>query len=271
MAELEPETATASIPRTIHRVWLGSDPLPQDYVRYGESWRAHHPGWTMRLWTDSDLEELDCEEALARGRGPAERSDLVRYEVLRRYGGVYVDTDFEAFQPIDPLLEGVDAFTAYLRVDRAKIATGIMGCVPGHPAFEIAAARAAEWIGTVALGETGPWLMFEVVRDFPEVTVFGAELFYPYHWTELHLRDSEFPEAYAAHHWSLRFLGKLHERRLEGRERVEELKRELARAEMETNEEKRRRKAAEARVKDLENRGWRRVAAAARRAAGRRP
>ncbi len=244
--------------------------MPDEYERYGESWRRHHANWEMRLWTDADAEELGCAEVVARARTYVERSDVLRYEVLRRQGGVYVDTDFECLRPIDPLLEGVRAFAAYARADRPKVATGVMGCVPGHPAFECAAERVRERVGSVTLGETGPWLMTEVVRDFPEVTLFGSELFYPYHWTELHRRDSEFPEAYAVHHWSLRFLEKLHERQVKAGARIAELEERLARARAEAEAEKIRRKASEARIRELEVSRWWQLRAAAGRRLGRR-
>ena len=49
-------------------------------------------------------------------RKPTERSDIIRLEVLFRFGGVYVDTDVECLRPIDPLLrEGADFFAAYMR------------------------------------------------------------------------------------------------------------------------------------------------------------
>jgi hypothetical protein len=189
--------------------------MPQSYRLYGESWRDKHPDWEMRLWTDQDADRLDCRETFSRARSYAERSDVLRYAVLKRHGGVYVDTDLECLRPIDDLLDGVAAFTAYLRPGRPKIGTAIMGCEPGHPAFEHAAARVAEWVGVTVSGQTGPWLMTEVVDAFPDVKVFDAELFYPYHWTELYRREDEFPEAYAVHHWSLRFLRKLEKRRAE--------------------------------------------------------
>lgn len=264
-AETAAPSAGGAIPHVIHRVWPGSDAMPEEYRRYGESWARHHPEWEMRLWTDADADELRCAEAMSRARTYVERSDLIRYEVLRRHGGVYVDTDFECLKPIDPLLEGVTAFAAYPRAGTSKIATGVMGCVPGHPAFERAAERVHEAVGSVRHGETGPWLMTEIVREFPEVTVFDAELFYPYHWTELHLRDVEFPDAYGAHHWSLRFLEKLHLRHEKAAHRIEELEERLARTTARVDEEKRRRKASEARVEELERTVWRRLRALMKR------
>ena len=43
---------------------------------------------------------------------PAQRADLARFEILLRFGGVYVDTDFEALAPIQARLEDVECFVA---------------------------------------------------------------------------------------------------------------------------------------------------------------
>ena len=40
-------------------------------------------------------------------RNLAERADVLRYEILRRHGGVYVDVDVECLRPLDDLLTGV--------------------------------------------------------------------------------------------------------------------------------------------------------------------
>ena len=35
----------------------------------------------------------------------AAKSDIFRYEICARFGGVYIDADFEPLRPIEPLLE----------------------------------------------------------------------------------------------------------------------------------------------------------------------
>ena len=101
--------------------------MPDDFQRYGETWREHHPEWEMPLWTDDNLPELAHPGAFERGRHHAERADVLRYEVLRQFGGVYVDTDVECLRPIDPLLEGVQAFVAYQRP--GEVCNAVMGAV----------------------------------------------------------------------------------------------------------------------------------------------
>ncbi len=42
----------------------------------------------------------------------AARSDILRYEIIARFGGIYADLDVQLFQPINDLLAGVDLFVA---------------------------------------------------------------------------------------------------------------------------------------------------------------
>src|SRR5947209_2921327 len=86
------------IPLILHRIWVGPDPLPEEFVAYGESWARHHPGWEQRLWTEDDLPEIRWDEIRDRRRVPAERANLLRYELLLDFGCVYVDADLECLR-----------------------------------------------------------------------------------------------------------------------------------------------------------------------------
>ena len=195
------------IPRTIHRVWVGGKPMPEEQERFGETFERHHPAWDMRLWTESDLEELEISLAeRERCRTPSELANLIRYEVLHRFGGIYVDTDFECRRPLTPLLRGIDAFTALEMPGR--VATGILGSTSHHPVFARAARLARQTLGTGAhsADANGPYLFTLILEQEIEressFAIFDAPLFYPYRWDEPERRDEAFPDAYAIHHWA---------------------------------------------------------------------
>jgi hypothetical protein len=196
------------IPRTIHRVWFGEKPMSAEHERFGETFAFHHPSWDTRLWTDADLLELDITaDERERARTPSELSNLARYEILSRHGGVYVDTDLECQRPLDPLLRGIDAFAALEATGR--LATGILGSVADHPIFTRAArnARRTLGVGAHSADANGPYFFTliaeqEIGRE-PSIAIFGASLFYPYSWTELERCHERFPDAYAIHHWAL--------------------------------------------------------------------
>lgn len=189
---------TSGIPRVVHRVWLGDRALSADHLRYGESWKENHPTWKHRLWRDEDIPHLAI---LDRARHLAERTDIVRYEILRRHGGVSVDTDVECLRPLDDLLAGVDAFAAY--AVPGQLCNAVMGGVLGHPALR----RLCELIEyTVGRGEY-PWatattFVTRVFEPRSDVTLFGPERFYPYLWNKTPEAARMTHDTYAVCHWA---------------------------------------------------------------------
>ena len=155
----------------------------------------------FRLWTDDDLDELSIPADMRRRASSlSELSNIARYEIVSRYGGVYLDTDFECLRSLDPLLHRIEAFAGFSRP--GNIAPGLFGAVQGHPAIRRVAELSRLVLGKVRRA-TGPALFTHVLWDFPEVTLFPPKFFYPYLWTERHRRHERFPDAYAVHHWAM--------------------------------------------------------------------
>jgi inositol phosphorylceramide mannosyltransferase catalytic subunit len=198
------------IPNTIHRVWLGGLPMPEEHERLGRTFAQYHPDWEMRLWTEDDLPELGIDPTQrSRARTPAELANVVRYEVLHRYGGVYVDTDVECRRPLTPLLHGIDAFAALEAPGR--IGTAVLGSIPGHSVFERAARLARQTLGIYeprAASTNGAYFLSLIVEQEQNMTIFEAPVFYPFLWDELERRHEDFPDAYAVHYWTLSWLAK---------------------------------------------------------------
>lgn len=190
------------IPRTFHRVWLGTAPMPGAHVAYGESWQRLHPDWTMRLWTDADA---PAPPGVARARNLAERADLVRYEILRRHGGIYIDTDMECLRPIDELLRGVRAFAAYEVPGR--LCNAVIGATPGHPAFERAVTLAQTTVGRgVYPNATATSFLTYVMEAEPDATLFAPERFYPVLWDDRANPAPAGDPPHAMHHWAKSWL-----------------------------------------------------------------
>ena len=117
--------------------------MPAEFVRYGERWRALHPAWDCRDW-DAPLQPL-VNQALYDAPAPAHvhrcRADVMRLEVLWRFGGVYVDTDIEPVRALDGLLAqvqaaGASAFIAWSSNrwhGRRLVSNAAIGAEPGHP------------------------------------------------------------------------------------------------------------------------------------------
>src|SRR3954447_2809001 len=181
------------IPRVFHQIWLGPNPIPEEYERYRQAWLDHHPGWKMQVWTEDNLPEgLRRSEVYEKLRAPAERANILRLELLSREGGVYVDTDFECLKPIEPLIDDAELFITMAKPDR--INNALMGSVPGHPVIEQALneIRPVEYFGHDKAA-TGTRFLDGLMLGRDGVTLLDHELFYPQ--TEEGRRD-----AYALHH-----------------------------------------------------------------------
>jgi mannosyltransferase OCH1-like enzyme len=137
----------------------------------------------------------------SKGRNLAERADLVRYEVLRRHGGVYVDTDVECLRPIDDLLDGVVAFAAYEVPGR--LCNAVLGAVPAHPAFARAVDLAATTVGRGTYPDaTATSFLTYILEAHEDVTLFGAERFYPVLWDGSANAAPADDPPHAFHHWA---------------------------------------------------------------------
>jgi hypothetical protein len=167
------------IPRVLHQIWIGPDPFPEEYVPYRESWGRHHPGWELKLWTEENLPHpLRRPEAAERLRAPAERADVLRLELLWRFGGVYADVDIECLRPTEPLIDNADFFIGLAKPDRVNNA--LLGSVGGHPLLDRALdeLRPREFYG-YDKEAAGPKFLDRMLLGNDGVLFVQPELFYP--------------------------------------------------------------------------------------------
>jgi Mannosyltransferase OCH1 and related enzymes len=99
------------IPKIIHQIWSDKyRPLPKHLKRLGETWQEHYPTWEYKYWEEQDMNNFIREHFPQYGdiynRFPydAQRWDAVRYLILYKMGGMYVDFDYESIYPIDELI-----------------------------------------------------------------------------------------------------------------------------------------------------------------------
>ncbi len=144
------------IPKEIHFIWLGPKPFPDSSIENVESWIRLHPGWKVNFWTDDfnkkcpsvvmkkrlvqeiDLDELQVLYQLSTNF--AEKSDILRYAILSKLGGIYVDHDVICYQSFDEMHYEYD-FYCCLEAVKQYIAGGpyvypgnsLIAAKPNHP------------------------------------------------------------------------------------------------------------------------------------------
>ncbi len=136
------ENVVSKIPKIIHQVWLKEAALPKHFKRYRTSWKDKHPDWQYRLWTQESLSELpqDIQELIKIADNSYEKEDLVRAAVLYKFGGLFVDFEFECLKAVDDFHAHYDFYTVLEppllqpHFDRVlQIGTGLVGAIPTHP------------------------------------------------------------------------------------------------------------------------------------------
>lgn len=175
------------IPKRIHQIWLGSQ-IPRKYDRLRQTWIQQHPSWEYRLWTSADVADFELRNAniFKKAGNPGAQSDIFRYEILYRLGGIYVDTDFECLQPFDDLLY-LDFFTGTGHNQLPIWFNGLIASAQYHPIVESLVNQSKQpsggWDGTASA--TGPYFFTDVVtkhlqRDAGRALIFPTAFFYPF-------------------------------------------------------------------------------------------
>ncbi|MBA3751394.1 hypothetical protein H0X06_01150 [Candidatus Dependentiae bacterium] len=126
------------IPKIIHHIWLGPLTPPAVFKESQKSIKKYHPEWEYKLWTDADIPKLKLynQKFYDLSKNYGEKADIVRYEILYTYGGIYLDVDFICLKPLDILLQ-YDLWASIQPIDcRGDIANGIIGSIPGHPILQ---------------------------------------------------------------------------------------------------------------------------------------
>lgn len=94
------------IPKIIHYVWSGAD-YP-DYIKHNiETWKKYAPDFEIVQWNENNWNPNynTFSKYFYDMNKWGFVSDVVRLDVLERFGGIYLDADVELTQPIDQFLE----------------------------------------------------------------------------------------------------------------------------------------------------------------------
>jgi len=139
------------------------------------------------------------------------KADILRYEILYRYGGLYIDADCESLRPLDDKLRDNDLLLLYAseQYTPGRLANGVIGCIPEHPLLDELIVAIGKIPLTHLTGQpcklTGPKLLTTLAQRYlPQATVLPSNTFLPVHYRDYPkgveaVRTAR--KAYAVHHW----------------------------------------------------------------------
>lgn len=164
------DSAEYKTPLITHKIWLTSENAPKEprdiYTDWLEQSIEHNKvsdGWTHVFWLENReklpetvkklenhpniklmfLDDLDTSSFVTGNLYKnaiqkcqfGKASDIIRLELLKKYGGFYLDTDYELYQSLQvhakayDMIMGVEPMSAYL-------GNAFMGAAPDHPVID---------------------------------------------------------------------------------------------------------------------------------------
>lgn len=126
------------IPRIIHFIWLGTNQLSPKFEKCIDSWKIFHSDWIVKVWTDDSIKDFYIEnrDKFDNADNYGMKSDILRYEILFREGGVYIDVDYECLQSLDIITSNCSFFAGLSSSVALEVNNGIIGSVPNHPLLQ---------------------------------------------------------------------------------------------------------------------------------------
>lgn len=121
------------IPKLIHYCWFGKNPHNELMLRCIESWKRLCPDYQIVEWNESnfDVNSIPYISEAYRRKKYAHVTDYARLKILYENGGIYLDTDVELIDTLDPFLTD-KAFFALQK--SGEVATGLgFGAEAGAP------------------------------------------------------------------------------------------------------------------------------------------
>lgn len=192
-----------NIPLTIHFIWLGGD-IPPKYLDNSSDWADINPEFKIQWWTDETVAGFDFpQKELFEGvKNVGAKSDILRYAVLLKHGGLYVDTDFLCLDNFYELNRSVSFYSGICLEKEPQINNGIIGCEPGHPIIQACLDTLDVPLDPTiseVMCQTGPWHFTKHIMNYVEdkrdgLVLFPANFFYPF--PALYRHNPSIPQIY---------------------------------------------------------------------------
>jgi mannosyltransferase OCH1-like enzyme len=176
-------------PRIIHQIWCGERNLPSHLEIFSQTWINKHPDWKYEFWNDERIsyfiEQYYPQYSFIFKSFPydIQRWDAIRYLILYKYGGMYVDFDTECLEPLEPLLKDKECWFALepeehrKRINRTVyLSNAIFGSIPKHTIIKKIIERVFNELSIneqienicktdVVMNTTGPYMLIDFYEN----------------------------------------------------------------------------------------------------------
>lgn len=186
--------------KIIHQIWLGKNKP----VKWLNTFKKMYSDYEYILWNEDNLPSLYNQEFFDKQELGCAKSDILRYEILYRYGGVYFDADMICLKKIPDSFFEDEFFTAYESEKHRPgiVNNGFMGCCPKHPVIKKMLEGLKDRDEKLPPWRRfGPGYLTETLENYNgKYKIYESKYFHPVHF--LDKRDEErLSVAYTDHQW----------------------------------------------------------------------
>ena len=195
------------VPKLIHQLWIGDKPKPSKCL---ESIKDYNPDYEYMFWDEETLSSLSLPTRYRQKIDLMEelngKCDMYRWIILEKFGGVFIDADIVAIEPLDDFLLNKSFFCWEQEQMRPNLcATTVMGFTPNHSIPQMA----INWIlqnriTSPAWVSVGPQLLSNIYHSLTDdikktISVFPSYYFLPDHLTGFKYKGHG--KVYTTHLW----------------------------------------------------------------------
>jgi len=182
------------IPKIIHQLWIGPKQRPSKFM---ETWRSKNPDFEYIMWNEEEIKKrnlkLRCADKINSMSEINGKADIIRWEILYQYGGLFFDADSVCINPIDDNIMNAGWFASYENENVRKdlIATVALGFPKNHELCD----DAIQWIlkNDISFEKTkmrawqsvGPGMITRLIKNksYLNMTIFPSYFFTPIHFS----------------------------------------------------------------------------------------
>ena len=197
------------IPKIIHQMWIGDK--SKRPVELMHTWKIKNPTCEYKMWTEVELADFGfCNQNLIDLMPELNgKCDIMRYEILHRCGGFFVDADTECINELDDFFFENERFTCYENETRTDLlASGFMGCQKNDELFTkcIDSLSKIRVLNNPAWVVCGPRFFTDIVDVWKEtlpIKIYPSWYFMPEHGTGQTYKGED--KIYSRHYWGSTF------------------------------------------------------------------
>lgn len=151
--------------KIIHQVWFDNIQSRREtkkafkkYEPYRQTWIKKNPTWYYHVWNKEESKKFmkmfypDFLDLFKKYKYSIQCCDAIRYFILHRYGGLYVDMDSECLKPLDDMRNKYNKDIYFVETQNTVVGFGVSNCLmfstPNHPFWKSLFIELAQSINT---------------------------------------------------------------------------------------------------------------------------